>query len=171
MTNSFIEDTPADPEPGAAPGLPEPENRELPGIGYAGFLCRFTALGIDLAIIAIFFYITSAAASFSYRLAYSVDLNSGFFFILFSILFYHLIAFVYFVFFVADIGQTPGKMALGIKVVRQTGQEAGVMRSLFRASGYHVSSIFFMVGFLWALMDRRHQTWHDKLAGTVVLDI
>lgn len=138
---------------------------------YAGFLRRLIALAIDLSIIAIFFYSTCVAVDFSQRVAYSFDPSGSIFFIFFSILFSHVMTFTYFVYFTANGGQTPGKMALGIKVVGQMGQEVGLARSLFRTVGYFFSSMFFMAGFLWTLLDNRRQTWHDKLAGTVVLEI
>lgn len=149
----------------------QPVTSEVSAPVYAGFLRRFIALAIDLVIIAIFFYSAYVAVAFSYRQAYSFDLGGSIFFILFPIIFYHVITFAYFVYFTADGGQTPGKMALGIKVVGQMGKEVGLIRSLFRVAGYPISSTFFMAGFLWALADPRRQTWHDKLAGTVVLEI
>ncbi len=170
MTSDFSENPLTESSAAPARDLP-PVTSEISAPVYAGFLRRFIALAIDFTIISIFFYSTCVAAIFSYRQAYSSDPSSTVFFILFSILFYHVMAFAYFVYFIANGGQTPGKMALGIKVIGQTGQDVGLVRSLFRAVGYFISSTFFMAGFLWALIDDRRQTWHDKLAGTVVLEI
>ncbi|MFC3854060.1 RDD family protein [Salinispirillum marinum] len=34
---------------------------------------------------------------------------------------------------------------------------------------YFVSTIPLLLGFFWMLWDAKNQTWHDKLAGTVVV--
>ena len=39
----------------------------------------------------------------------------------------------------------------------------------FRLLCYLVSALPFYLGFLWAAFDRRKQGWHDKIAGTVVI--
>ena len=68
-------------------------------------------------------------------------------------------------------GQTLGKQALGIRVTNlqggpiSAGQAWG--RSLF--AGF-VSKNFFHLGYLWMLWDGMKQTWHDKVANTLVLD-
>ena len=66
-------------------------------------------------------------------------------------------------------GQSPGKFALGIRVVKADGSALGDTDAVIRAIGYKVSALFFGVGFLWALLDRNNQTWHDKLARTYVV--
>lgn len=129
------------------------------------------ALAIDLSIIAIIIYITMVAAAASYRITYNGDLWGNISFYIASYLFSNLFLIVYLTYFIADTGQTPGKAAAGIKVVNLFGKEAGFARALFRAFGYYLSSLFFMAGFLWSLLDRRRQTWHDKLAGTIVVEI
>lgn len=66
-------------------------------------------------------------------------------------------------------GQTPGKFALGIRVVKADGTTIADTDALIRAIGYNVSALLFGLGFLWALLDRKNQTWHDKLARTYVV--
>ncbi len=69
-------------------------------------------------------------------------------------------------FMVADRGQSPGKIALGIKIVRRDGSERkigiglAIMRELI---GKFISGILLMLGFLWILFDDKRQGWHDKL--------
>jgi uncharacterized RDD family membrane protein YckC len=76
---------------------------------------------------------------------------------------------VYFVFFWSVFGQTPGKFLLGLRVVRTDGSRLGVGRSALRFLCYWVSLIPLGLGFLWVLVDRRRQGWHDKIASTHVL--
>lgn len=67
-------------------------------------------------------------------------------------------------------GQTPGKMAIGARVVdARTGQGISLERAVARYIGYYVSMIVFLVGYLWVGFDPRKQGWHDHIAGTVVV--
>ena len=66
-------------------------------------------------------------------------------------------------------GQTPGKFALSIRVIKADGSEIADVDALIRAIGYHVSALFFGLGFVWAIFDKNNQTWHDKLARTYVV--
>jgi uncharacterized RDD family membrane protein YckC len=42
---------------------------------------------------------------------------------------------------------------------------------VLRYIGYFLSALPLYLGFLWALWDRRHQGFHDKLAGTTVVRV
>jgi uncharacterized RDD family membrane protein YckC len=66
-------------------------------------------------------------------------------------------------------GQTPGKFALGIRVVKMHGGKIRDVDAVIRAIGYHVSAMLFGIGFIWAIFDKRNQTWHDKIARTYVV--
>ncbi|MCY4072451.1 MAG: RDD family protein [Chloroflexi bacterium] len=66
-------------------------------------------------------------------------------------------------------GQTPGKFALGIRVIKADGSDINDVDAVIRAIGYHVSSVLFGLGFIWALFDKNNQSWHDKMARTYVV--
>jgi uncharacterized RDD family membrane protein YckC len=67
-------------------------------------------------------------------------------------------------------GQTLGKRALNIRVVDlETGASIGTSRALIRYVGRYISAIACLVGYFWMLWDKEKQTWHDKLAGSVVV--
>lgn len=67
-------------------------------------------------------------------------------------------------------GQTVGKRALGIRVVDLgTGGPVGYGRAVIRYVGRIVSGFVFALGYLWMLWDAQKQTWHDKMATTVVV--
>ena len=66
-------------------------------------------------------------------------------------------------------GQTPGKFALRIRVVKADGTPIGDTDAVIRAIGYNVSSFVFGLGYIWAIFDKNNQTWHDKLARTYVV--
>ncbi len=68
-------------------------------------------------------------------------------------------------------GATPGKMLISAKIVSvRTGGEPSTGQLLGRFLGYLVSLLPFCLGFIWIAFDKRKQGWHDKLAGTVVVE-
>lgn len=71
----------------------------------------------------------------------------------------------YFAAFWALAGRTPGMAVLGLRVVatrrRRLSWPAALLRALVLA--------FFPIGAVWALVDRRHQAVHDKVARTEVV--
>jgi uncharacterized RDD family membrane protein YckC len=46
-----------------------------------------------------------------------------------------------------------------------------LVASFMRANGRVVSEMIFYIGFIWAFLNEERQTWHDKLAKTLVLDV
>ncbi|MCJ7825161.1 MAG: RDD family protein [Anaerolineales bacterium] len=79
-------------------------------------------------------------------------------------------SFGYYIFFWATRGQTPGKMMVGIKIIATDGSSIGVGRSASRLIGYGISGIVFYLGYLWVIWDKDKQGWHDKIAGTYVVE-
>lgn len=67
-------------------------------------------------------------------------------------------------------GQTPGKRAMNIRVIDYlTGGPIDVGRALIRYLARILSGLAFLLGYFWMLWDPEKQTWHDKLANTVVV--
>jgi uncharacterized RDD family membrane protein YckC len=66
-------------------------------------------------------------------------------------------------------GTTPGKMAMGLQIVRQDGRPMDGSTALLRYVGYIVSGIVVWLGFLWIIWDPNHEGWHDKIAKTWVI--
>lgn len=66
---------------------------------------------------------------------------------------------------------TPGKMAIRAKIVdaKNGGRPSGG-QLVARFLGYIVSTLTLGLGFLWIAIDRRKQGFHDKLAGTAVVE-
>lgn len=66
--------------------------------------------------------------------------------------------------------RTPGKMAVAATIVdAQTGAKPSTKQFVIRYVAYIVSALPLCLGFLWIVFDSRKQGWHDKLAGTVVV--
>lgn len=65
---------------------------------------------------------------------------------------------------------TPGKMLVHAKIVDEyTGGKPSLGQFIVRYISYYLSSIVFMLGFIWIAFDRRKQGWHDKIAKTLVV--
>jgi len=67
-------------------------------------------------------------------------------------------------------GATPGKMAIGAKIVDARSRGApSTGRLVGRYFAYLISAVPLFLGFAWIAIDRRRQGWHDKIAGTLVV--
>ncbi len=78
----------------------------------------------------------------------------------------------YAVFFTGYCGQTPGKMALRIKVIRTDGSQISYGRSALReVLGKFISGILFGIGYLMVIFDSQKQGLHDKIADTYVIKL
>ncbi len=132
------------------------------GRNYAGFWRRLAAAILDGIIIAIVLV--------PFSIALGVGRNSGASDSLYSLISL-AISWGYPWYFIGAKGQTPGKMALSVKVIRkEDGQVPGYTKAFLREIvGKFISTLIFGLGFWWMIWDKDKQTWHDKIAGTVVI--
>ncbi len=80
------------------------------------------------------------------------------------------VLFLYFPFFWAGSGRTPGMRPFGLYVVRDAdGSTFGWGTALLRLLGLYVAGSLFYLGFLWIFVDARRRGWQDLIAGTVVI--
>lgn len=84
-----------------------------------------------------------------------------------------LVSVAYFTFFEGSAsGQTVGKRIFDIRVIDYaSGGSIGYGRALLRQVGRIVSGLACLLGYLWMLWDKEKQTWHDKIANTVVVPV
>jgi len=75
----------------------------------------------------------------------------------------------YFAFFHGAWGQTIGKMIFGLRVVKTDGQTLSFARALVRTIVYPLSAIPFFLGFFWVGFTSSKRSWHDLIAGTMVI--
>ena len=80
-----------------------------------------------------------------------------------------LVALAYFAGMWAWKGTTVGGIVLNLKVVRLDDQPVTITVGLVRALAAAFSAVVFFLGFLWIAWDKEKQSWHDKIAGTVVV--
>ena len=76
---------------------------------------------------------------------------------------------VYFIYFTAIQSATPGKKILKLAVISQKEGKLTLWQIITRETWAKFLSGIFYLGYIWMLLDKNNQTWHDKLAGTVVL--
>ena len=81
----------------------------------------------------------------------------------------YLLKCFYFTFFHSYNGQTVGKFICRIRVVDLKEKNISIFKSFVRFFGYYLSLYCLGFGFLWVLIDKNRQGWHDKLAGSIVV--
>lgn len=67
-------------------------------------------------------------------------------------------------------GATPGKLAIGIKVVRSSGERITLARSIGRYFATILSGLTLLIGYLMAAFTERKQALHDLMCDTIVVD-
>lgn len=89
-----------------------------------------------------------------------------------SLVFYVMVLkVVYQTFFVWMYGATLGRIAMKIKVISLSDLEnPSWLFSLSRASFRIISESIFYLGFLWAALNPKRETWHDKVSNTLVVN-
>ncbi len=79
---------------------------------------------------------------------------------------------IYQAFFVMQYGATLGKIIMKIRVIEiQTLVNPTFTISLNRAIFRVISEMLFYLGFLWGMLDKSRQAWHDKTAKTLVVNV
>lgn len=152
--------------PVAAPAEPlQPAAAALPK---AGFWIRVVATLVDAALIFILQFLLGAILA---AVGLATNGANGNLAILIQ-LFGYLLSAVYAVVFTGYCGQTPGKMALRIKVIRRDGRQISYGRAAFREiPAKFLSGILFGIGYLMVAFDDQKQGLHDRLADTYVIKL
>ncbi|WP_281529456.1 RDD family protein [Campylobacter hominis] len=83
---------------------------------------------------------------------------------------YYLIKTIYHTFFIYKFGATLGKYLCKIRCVCVDGN-MNFSAALLRATVRILSEFLFYIGFVWALFDPYKQTWQDKVAKTLVVNV
>lgn len=147
-------------------------NEEIVGKNYkfAGFGQRLGALLIDSLILTIFVAVCIRILANS-NLHFS-DMEGSF--VISIILIYFLglplLGIIYQSLFECSKFQgTPGKIAVGIKVITKQGNRVSFFQAFIRNSGKIISSSLLYIGFLIALFNDEKQTLHDMMSSTYVI--
>jgi uncharacterized RDD family membrane protein YckC len=80
-----------------------------------------------------------------------------------------LVSLAYFTYFFGN-GQTLGMKAMNIKLIGTDGTyPVGYGKGFLRWIGMIISGVVILLGYIWILIDKKRQGWHDKIAGTYVV--
>ena len=145
---------------------------------FGGFWCRASACFIDEVILMFVLFTIFLVGLMALWIGFPLEyrelllggiLELGGMFIGSYFLMIVLTHMLYYTYFHGTTGQTPGKMLLKLRVIRTTGEEMTLGFGFLRWTAYFVSAVFFGLGLLWIVFDRKKQGWHDKIAGTLVI--
>lgn len=137
---------------------------------YAGFVSRLLAYATDIAIITVmliaFGWLVDTVTRLFPPVIFDPEGATG---LVLAGMVIVVASGIYYIFFWTLLGQTPGKMLLGLRIVSLDGSRLTLWQSLRRYIGYYLSAMALYAGYWWVLVDNRRQGWHDKLAGTLVI--
>lgn len=152
----------------------------LPQDAYGGFWIRFVAYIVDALVLAIpsmvisvFVFVAmgfgaGAAFDFTGRQAMAQDAQFQLANNLSNIV-QLLVFWPYYAFMHSKYGATVGKMALGLRVVDDTGMYPTFARATGRYFAVIVSTCTCLIGFIWAGFHAQKRSLHDLIAGTYVV--
>jgi uncharacterized RDD family membrane protein YckC len=142
----------------------------VPGVAYMGLATRVLAFAIDVTIINAVAVLTAAVVSLTLSIFSMPDglvaalvAAGGALYLLWGV--------GYFVVCWSTTGQTPGSRVLRIRVTGRDGAGLRPRRALVRYLGLWLAALPLFAGFLLILLDDRRRGLHDRLAGTVVVDM
>jgi uncharacterized RDD family membrane protein YckC len=138
------------------------------GYEYVGFWRRLLAAAIDFLIL---FVVTTPILLAIYGRRYFALVESGAGAGFWDFVIEYIVPAVAVIAFWRRYGATPGKMAIGAKIVdAKTGERPSTARLVVRYFAYLVSALPFFLGFLWIGISRRKQGFHDRIARTMVIN-
>lgn len=139
---------------------------------YAGFFIRLAAYMLDILFVnAMLMFVRVPVWCFKLAMDESCPLFSPILFTynIFDIL-YYLLTVGYFILATYLCGNTLGKYLLRIKVVSVDGQKLSFMSVLVRETvGRYLSALIVYFGYLFAGLDNKKQSLHDKISDTYVV--
>lgn len=147
--------TPPDSFGSSTPPLPAPPPMVAASLPRAGFLIRLYALALDAVLVALLYAFCSSLLPGFIHLHGPPVLPLA----IYAVLMWKL------------KGTTVGGIVCGLKVVRLDGREVDWGTAVVRTLGCFLSLAVVGLGFLWVAIDDDRQSWHDKIAGTIVVRV
>jgi len=150
--------------------------RAGPRLNYAGFWIRFAAKIIDgLILNVVCIGLIALIFASQFRSLENFDPNDPetiFQIMKFEgvvVLIYTALSFLYSWIFVSKFAATPGKLALGLRIVRADGSALSQGRVIGRFFAEMLSRLIFNIGYLVAAFDDEKRTVHDHVCDTRVI--
>lgn len=136
---------------------------------YGGFWIRFLAKVIDSLIMTVLFSAPVVFLLFRYGGGGQRDLMDEIMLQLILTLGSTLVTTAFNTFFIGRFAATPGKMALGLRVVTSDGGRVSYPRALGRSLAEILSSIICYIGYIIAGFDDQKRALHDHICDTRVV--
>lgn len=136
---------------------------------YGGFCIRFGAKIIDMIAISVIQWFMSFFIIMIVGVSSSPTHGGMTTFVTISNIFNMFIATTYTTWFLGRFAATPGKMALGLKVIMADGDKVSYMRAFGRNFAEMLSGILLCVGYIMAAFDDEKRTLHDRICDTRVV--
>ena len=131
---------------------------------YVGFWSRFWASMIDVIIWMILIYPIFYLIYGNTFIERASDFNMA------NNVINYLLPFIAIILLWKSKGATPGKMFIKATIVdEESFIEPSTKQLIIRYFAYILSAVPLFFGYFWAGWDKKKQTWHDKLAHTVVV--
>jgi uncharacterized RDD family membrane protein YckC len=140
-------------------------------VRYGGFWIRFVAVFIDglimsVVIVPIMLALMFAGGGFNLSNPQNPP-NIGLLLLVYPLILG--IVLVYQVYFLSTKSATPGKMAVGLKVVTTDGQNLTLGRAVGRYFAYLLSGFTLYIGYIIAAFDQEKRALHDHICNTRVI--
>jgi uncharacterized RDD family membrane protein YckC len=144
------------------------------GVRYAGFWIRFLARLIDGMVLGMaglilrlpLLLMLGLRPELGYRFGMTPVLGAA---MGISLVVNLAVGMAYEVYFVSTRGATPGKMALGLKIIRSDGSPISPGLALGRYWAHWISGIPFFIGYIMAGFDSQKRALHDRICDTRVI--
>lgn len=136
---------------------------------YAGFWIRFLAFIIDTVILAVIARLLFGPQASQFAIHAGEGGKIGF---NFNVMFagpHMIIPIAYYLGFWVWKSATPGKLALGLKIIQQNGKDISWQKAILRYIGYILSVLPLCLGFLWIGFSKKKIGFHDMIAKTYVI--
>lgn len=134
---------------------------------YAGFWMRFAAMIVDNFIFGIAFYAIMIPMVIVIGPGLRGAPQAGLILMFYAAFFGLLV--VYQVVLVGKFGGTPGKLALGLRIVNGDGTPVSYLKALGRAFAFFLSALPMYIGFIMAAFDDEKRALHDRICDTRVI--
>jgi len=139
---------------------------EQENVTLASMPARMLAFGVDELLVSLPFI-----AIYWNPFANAGDLEQTILIMNSMVMYVIVLKIIYQSFFVWTYGATPGKMIAKIRVIYVYDLDnPSLTRAMLRAAVRVISETIFYLGFVWAMLNPKRESWHDKAAGTLVIN-
>ncbi|WP_022951852.1 RDD family protein [Leucothrix mucor] len=138
----------------------------------ASFLRRIGAIFYDSMLVVSFLFVAGMLSMKGMMLAMGLEnVPAGSIAAKVFFVYLVLLAYLFFAWFWIHGGQTLGMRAWKVKLIRQDGMTISWGQAFLRFCYSIVSWVPLGAGYLWSLIDKDKQAWHDKASHSYLIDI